>query len=295
MDRTALILGASFLVGGGILYYLISSGFFDGNGGNGGTQCSDYTTQSDCINNNCYWYDGSCHAVPQGQDLCALTQRECTPDLEGLHLCSVNNLCMCHNGEWVCVEESSQNCSYPFISHKKCFIENGVAECEETFIQGTDECNLYGEYCSCSSAECQDACYCAQDNRCIKKALYRYYEAEQTGVNCSTGPWNHWLEIPLEKPYAAAKIVSGKIWYNCANPIMDVINWSIWGEYNDESTLLIDGYYGATGSNGWFNIPHEGQGEFKYGPQAIETLLINCESVYSNVVPEAAYLTISFT
>ena len=78
------------------------------------TICEDILNQTDCLVNNCYWYNNSCHTQPP----------ECSPD--GITKCEGYDLYQCVNGSWVLIEHNSEQCGYvpPECS------PDGITKCE---------------------------------------------------------------------------------------------------------------------------------------------------------------------
>lgn len=60
------IIGGGLAVTGVIIWLLLQE-----------KKCAAYTTQSECVANGCYWYDGSCHSTPKSCSDYA-TESECT-------------------------------------------------------------------------------------------------------------------------------------------------------------------------------------------------------------------------
>ena len=185
-----------------------------------------------------------------------------------------DNLCICNNGEWNLLEAQSYKCTSGEL-HNECFPSmNDIITCIMIPGTGADTCtNLgYSEGCPCIGAECDVFHYCEQRNlTCIQ--LAQNYLVEGAGNN------THWLNIPID-PVAATTLISGRIWYKWAG-IIDVINWSVWGRYEGMDTLLVDGWYSSSGEEGWFDVPVT-----VFPSQGIDMIRINCNSAFSNVVPD---------
>jgi hypothetical protein len=49
----------------GIGLFLLLKPFIPGEEEEPPTTCAGYTTEQECVENGCYWYDGSCHSAPQ--------------------------------------------------------------------------------------------------------------------------------------------------------------------------------------------------------------------------------------
>ena len=63
--------------------------------------CSNILNENECLLSNCYWYDGACHSEPQS---------ECSPD--GIRQCQGYDLYECQNGYWTLIERNSTTCGY---------------------------------------------------------------------------------------------------------------------------------------------------------------------------------------
>jgi len=62
--------------------------------------CAEWTTQTDCVNNGCYWYAGSCHSDAPA----------CSP--EDILQCQGFDLYKCVNGNWVLQQTNATQCGY---------------------------------------------------------------------------------------------------------------------------------------------------------------------------------------
>jgi hypothetical protein len=281
-------------IGGYFVYWLWKNGYFNGNGtcNEGATKCIG-TDLYRCENKKWVLYEPDSPDCSNGGNLCELVQYDCTPELEGLYSCSYLNWCRCTNGTWVCKEKNAiAKCTGTDYQHNKCYVVNGKVDCLTTYEPGEDTCLDGGENCSCASYPCQDTHYCASDKICIARAQNVWVEGEVTRPNCDAGPYYHTLEIPLEKPYAITKILSGSIvYYDCANPYADIINWSLWSEYKGVQTQIRNGWYSSSGQYGWFYLS---ESQINVSPMAVDKIYVILSSAISNVIPYRCSMVMSY-
>jgi len=263
MDRTGLLIGGTFLIIGGVVYYFLIQ-MAKGNNGNG-TNCTDWKNKTDCENAGCYWYNNSCHKDQQTTTSCEqkTTQETCTipchwydgschtkpQPCQGLGACNTwlngwqtcdgyKNLCRCDGTKFNLIEENSTICK-DNIKYQMCGVNYlGIVACLSQAGYGTDECDAIltrGEGCSCSRGNCPNDMHCAPDMKCVKIAKAQYLSKVCGGVDYFDGDQNslgtHWCTKILDKPLCAEQILGGtKIYFE-------------WLALFDQLTYAIDFYY----------------------------------------------------
>lgn len=281
--RSSLLIYGALLIGGGLGWWYIQTygcpdwmkswfPFCPGDGN--GVACEGHTNQINCISAGCFWYNNSCHRYPQS----SYCQGTCF--YEGAKGCDQqNNLCICENGEWKLFQENAPEC-ISGETHLDCFpSQNNIATCIPQPGLGTSTCWRpgYSAGCSCAIHECDTFHFCEpSDYRCILKAANSSIYGEKSTSE-------HWLYIPFAEPLAASGTFSTLAWYQNAAPI-DVINWSLWAEYNGEEVMLKDGVYTSSGESGWFLCPEQ---PLVFTPQGIDMIKLHMDSAISNVNPRS--------
>lgn len=216
-----------------------------------GKACSDYSNETDCVANGCYWCNGRCQSTPCNGTACnPLYMGECHSGIEGWQKCdpSSNDLCKCQNGEWICISQDSSIC-INHITHKECGVNLlGDVICGTYAGDGVDQCGSLGQGCSCTAGNCHDATYCCSDQICRRKAQDTIV-VDDLNWTCEQMPWPEYPQLrnqciyTLPEPLAATKISNGEFFWE-------------WGFWPFQALLTIEAQYNGTWTelwdSGWF-------------------------------------------
>lgn len=288
-----LIAGGLMLIGGGLAYW-----YFLQQNGNGVIKCSDYTNQSVCEANGCYWCDGQCQSTPCGQVPCTLLPPGTTYGYPiGWQKCEIvgNNLCEWDGTNWVCIEPESELCINN-QTYKKCYnsTNTGYPTCESHPGTLTDRCTTYGQGCVCNNGLCQPNTQCDyRDNKCR-------LEAWEYGINANDLTWaceqipgaegaGNICEYPLDNTYFASKLngIFKWKWGFPTAPIWLVILGTYEGE--SETSLLWEKTFTMWSTNGEEIV------DVTFNGQGITSLLFITQSMATvNVKPESFIGTLDY-
>ena len=280
MNKAIFAAGGIILIAGGIYWYLSQQ---NGNG----VRCSDYTTQSDCEANSCYWCNGQCQSSPCGSEHCnPLYLGECHSGIEGWQKCDPlsNALCKCQNGKWICIEQSSPTCINN-ISHKECGVNLlGEVICGSYAGAGVDQCGSLGQGCSCATGTCHAATHCCSDQICRRKAQDTIV-VDDTNWACIQIPRGNQCDYILPEPLASTSIINGEFFWKWGI-ILVQIKCSIEGYYNGSWTELWNsGWVWMGGTTG-----HESVNVVFEGARCIEALRFKAINDYGANTKPASFV-----
>lgn len=303
MDRTGLLLGGFVLLAGGVAYYYLAT---QQQNGNGNTGCTQYTNQSECEQNGCYWYDSSCHSSPQGWIPCSnlnATGTGCYPQINGWQKCDAyDNLCRCNGTDYYLVQSNSIVCKDNILYHK-CAPQRQSDEtykmtCSEFWGYGGDECDSnigWGHGCSCAEYPCKEQSFCEpRDSLCVIKAQYSPWQGlvycEESDMQCwKDGDSCNACFYPLPSTVSATQI-TGTLWTKWGPWPTANIGWSIYGYYKGEIQLLCDGEQWC-GTDCEIPITKN----FECGPTSLEGLIfVSCKIPGVNIHPTKFHGTLSY-
>lgn len=300
MDKKLLAIGGTVIIAGGLIYWYLSRN------GNGIIKCSDFTNQTDCEANACYWCDGKCQSTPCNKQPCTEGISRCFPNVTGLRQCDrYKNLCQCNGSKWNLVEKDSSTC-HNGIYYTKCYANaNGQVTCIPYMGQGTDECMpMYPTGCPCPPGTyCQTGFSCEPNvMRCVQDAMGTHFD---TGIN-------NWDEC-YSTPRCPAQ---GQPGYSCryslekdpvtrsseyyASKLIGTFEYE-WGFPLGECEVMVLGYLEGVG---WTELGTKKgdmwgtEGSFpialEFPPQGISKLAFECcGTMNANVKPKRFYGNLS--
>jgi hypothetical protein len=314
MNRTMLAIGGGVIIAGGLAYWYLSQ-----QNGNGKV-CTNYTSQSECENNNCYWWsNNTCHSYREEDDPCVTLNAgpTCYPNVLERRNCDsqTGNLCECNGSEWMLIEENSVVCinndkyykCYPNSSDQMyCLPYSGI---------GTDQCDSnplsFGAGCFAPSGKtCQYQCW--PDNRDRMCCLRPQFTTQQGYVSVYEPDWVGCEQIYSElfhkvvgnrcffdfdtRPWAIQYLINAQLgwkwgcpWPGCAYDV------NLLAYYNEEWTVLIhdttSGQIDGTFDFGTTRIfPPQGVTQF-----AVEIRIQGEDTIFDvNIKPTYFYGTFSF-
>lgn len=298
MNRNLLLAGGLVLVAGGLSYWYLSQY------GNGVPKiCSDYSTQQQCIENNCYWYDGSCHSTPQGVEPCTQGMpTSCYQNVAGYRACDrYNNLCECNGTSWHLIKENSYICENT-IEHNRCYAnQDGQVICMPYAGQGNDQCEPgYPAGCPCNPPDtwCQEGYTCEPIiKECVKNAYQLPVNVSPDNwkipnggsAACQSSPNPGWNESGMQCYFMLDDL-------HAATMLTGAFSWE-WGFPSSKGTLNVYGYLDGIGwiyldSHHWDMWATEGNEtiNMNFPIQGISGLLFQCYgSAWTNVKPKSFY------
>lgn len=244
MNKQLILTGGALLIIGGVIYWYLQQKPTPPP-----VKCSDYTSQSECLDAGCYWYNNACHSTPPGVEACTHLLpgdtlgygypngwRTCDP-IDG-DLCQWDDI----GKKWFLIEKDSLDC---FTEHRKCYVSTatGYPTCGLWPGEGIDECGSYAKRCPCGlGGMCQPNTYCCNDYICRLMAFNTTLSLDDSLWACKK------LNIPshggnactytLDEPLAATKLDGMFYW-----------KWGFWGI---SSRYYIDIYYNGIWEQIWY-------------------------------------------